>query len=188
MYSANSQTAMRTMCDAMAHAWIGDQEREARWLKDGLSWSARKRMEVVRRKTWPDRSWPFLNLGRTARVFLISGEAKMTASKNSGCESGVSVDFEKQSSWGTVRASPEAERYATHSPPERTVKRSRMGGPKNQLMKRLQRAVRARYLRILSLVLAGGGLVRNVKAKTADVQPQAYLRKYWLNGLDLEAK
>jgi len=111
----------------------------------------------------------------------------MIASKYFGCESGVNVDLVKQRSRGTVSVSPEG-RYAMHSPPERTVKRSRMGGPKNQMMKRDQMAVSERYLNSLPLVRAMDGLVRKVNEKAAVVHAQAYLMKYTLRGLDLEAK
>ena len=90
---------------------------ETRWLNEGLSWSARKRMDIVRRKTCPDRSCPFLKRGLTLSVSLTSGELNMDASKIVGCVSGVKVDFEKQNWRGTVRGSPDG-RYAMHSPPE----------------------------------------------------------------------
>jgi hypothetical protein len=144
-------------------------------------------MDIVRRKTCPDRSCPFLSLGRMLSVFLTSGELKRVPLKNIGWESGVNVDLVKHNSWGTERLSPEG-RYAMHSPPEKTVKRSRIGGPKNQLMKRIQMTVSVRYLNNLSLVRTADGLVKNVNAKAAVVHPQAYLIKYTLRGLDLVAK
>ena len=68
------------------------------------------------------------------------------------------------------------------------MKRSRMGGPKNQLMKRIQMRVSVRNLKSLSLVRTLDGLVRKVRANAEDVQAHAYLIKYTLRGLDLEAK
>jgi len=178
---------MTTICTAMAHACSGDQLLEARWLKEGLSWSARNRMDIVRRKTCPDKSCPFLNLGRTLSFFPTSEEVNTVPLKNIGCVSGVNVDLVKQNSCGTERLSPEG-RYAIHSPPEKTVKRSRIGGPKNQLMKRIQMRVSERYLKSLSRVRTADGLERKVNPNTAVVHPQAYLMKYTLSGLDLEAK
>ena len=144
-------------------------------------------MDIVRRKTCPDRSCPFLNLGRMLRVFLTSGELNTVPLKNIGWVSGVNVDLVKHNSCGTERLSPEG-RYAMHSPPEKTVKRSRIGGPKNQLMKRIQKTVSVKYLSNLSLVRTVDGLVRKVNPNAVVVHPHAYLIKYTLRGLDLEAK
>lgn len=63
-----------------------------------------------------------------------------------------------------------------------------MAGPKNQSTKRNQRAVNVMYLNNLSVVRIPGGLVKKLKKKERDDQPQACLMKTVLSGLALEAK
>lgn len=141
----------------------------------------------MRRKTWPERSWPFLNLGLMLSNSRIPEELNDAAVNNFGCVWGVSVARVKHKSLGTVTCSPEG-MLAMHSPPEYTMTRSRMAGPKNQLTKRIHMAVKVRNLNILSLVRIPDGPVKKVEKKDRDVQPQARLMKMVLSGLDLVAK
>jgi hypothetical protein len=62
---ANNQTATSTTLNATAQACAGDHVLARR---EPLIWSTKKRTDMVRRKTWPETSCPFLKRGSTGNL------------------------------------------------------------------------------------------------------------------------
>ncbi|KAG6885679.1 hypothetical protein C0993_011164 [Termitomyces sp. T159_Od127] len=85
------------------------------------------------------------------------------APKSSGWLEGERWDLVKHSSTGTVMEPPEG-KARTHSPPEATMRRSRMAGPKNQAVK-------------VNHMVVYGGLVIHERKNAAVVHPHAFLMK-----------
>jgi len=152
--------------------------------KDDLSWSAKNKVDIVRRKTCPDMSCPLLNRG-VACQFASGNESGVR--KRSGCVDGESRDLVRQYSCGT-EITPPFGKASMHSPPERAITRSRTAGPKNQLVNTSQMPVSVSHWKIRSLVCTCDGLVKYRKKNAADVQPHAFLMKMMLRKLDLLAK
>lgn len=168
---------------------------------------------MVIKNMCPDTSWPLRNLGtplvrcdKTPTVDAAAAPGSCASAseafkKNWGCVSAVNVLFVKQNSVGTTKgeALGPVPGGRTHWPPVRTTTRSRSAGPKNQPVKSSQSAVQSRYrvsIRALKLFRvrpapapgAARGLVNHEKRNTAEVQPHAFLIKWTLRKLDLEAK
>lgn len=181
-----NQIATRTILNATAEACASDHVLAHR---DTLIWSTKNRADMVRRKTWPETSCPFLRRGSTGN--LSSGvhnedSANDPINKNGcvSCEMAVRV---RQYSYGTVNTAPDW-RVAVHSPPEATVSLSSRAGPKNQLVNTSHTAVSTPHLTTLCTVRLCGGLVSQRVRKAAEVQPQARLMKYEFRILPLFAK
>jgi len=94
----------------------------------------------------------------------------------SGWVCGVRMDLEWHNSFGMVIRSPEGS-GKMHSPPEKTVIRSRRAGPKNQLVNRSQIAVRVRNLNTRAFVRNWGGEVIKEAKNARVVHPQAFFMK-----------
>lgn len=150
---------------------------------EDLIWSARKRIDIVRRNMCPETSCPLLNLGLACQ----SMSANASGTNKSGCVEGEIVDFVKQYSEGTANAFPDG-RGTIHSPPVYTMSLSINAGPKNQLAKTNHAPVAANHLYTLSFVLTLDGLVAQERTNAAVVHAQARFMKMTLRGLDFAAK
>src|ERR1700728_2915573 len=126
---------------ATAHLCIYGHVADPR-LIDEFSWSARNKMHIVRRKTWPDISCPLLNRGTACQ--LASGNKK-GVEKSVGRVDGDSGDLVVQYSCGT-EMTPPVGKASMHSPPESARTRSNTAGPKTQLVNTSQIAVSASHL------------------------------------------
>lgn len=85
-------------------------------------------------------------------------------------------DLARQSSVGTIMGSPVG-KARTHSPPEARMTRSKMDGPKNQVVKRSQMAVSVAHFAHLRDVRMGSGLVNQDKKKVTEAQAHVLLMK-----------
>lgn len=93
----------------------------------------------------------------------------------------------RQNPCGNGRCSPVG-RERMHSPPVERMTLSKRAGPKNQVVNSSHVPVAVIHLRRRERVRVLAGLVSHIAKNAKDVQPQAFLIKYWLTQLDLRAQ
>lgn len=179
--SANNQMATRPTVAITAHVCVRDHDTAR---NDGVTWSARNKIDIVNKNTCPDTSCPLRNLG----IVLQGTSGRINGAANKlGCVRGDSRTLERQYSSGTVKEAPEGS-ATVHSPPESRMNRSVSAGPKNQLVKASQAREASVHWSTRVKVWVRRGLVSQTKRKAKDVQPQARLMNQTLRKLDLLAK
>lgn len=170
---ATNKTPIKAILLLIAQVCSEDQ-REI--FNDGLNWSARNRVDSIRRNTWPEMWCPLHRRGVLAQPISELSIAENLSEKRCGCDWYEMAEWVKHNALGMVRVFQDGS-TSIHSLPEVTIKRSRSPGPKNQLVKKSQIVVAARYLNSLFFVRTGIVLVRYKKKNSPEVHSHNFSTK-----------